>query len=64
MQPTCLCVIFQEISEESECNKMTDKEQLMSDLKAKSHEIVEMWASEVYQVLAEILLVLSNLYEK
>lgn len=41
MQPTYSCVNLKEISEDPECKKILNKEQLMSDLKAKSCKTVE-----------------------
>lgn len=63
MQPVCFCVSLKEVSEEPECKKTSDKEQFMSDLKAKSHKTIEIWDSDVYWIPTEIPLVLSNLYE-
>lgn len=63
MQPMCLYVNLKKISEEPECKKISNKEQLISDLKAKFHKTVEMWASDVYWIPTEIPLELSNLYE-
>lgn len=35
------CENLKEISEEPECDKTSDKEQLMSDIKVKSHKTVQ-----------------------